>query len=419
MFALAVSGSTVYAGGDFNRIGGRNCHGLAALDPATGLATSWDPGAGMSTGLGIQALAVRGSTVYAGGRFVDIGGQRCPGAAALDSTTGLCIWNSQWNVIGKWVSALAPIGYTLYVGGSAGNLAAVDAGTGIAMGWKPTLEDPSFPDVAALALSGRTVYVGGHFTGAGGESRSNLAAIDAVTGVTTDWNPGADGYVRVLLTSGTTMYVGGEFTTIGGQSSRGLAAFAIEDLPVPTLVTRFEAEPTAAGVQIRWQFQQPELVASTTLERATNTIGPWTALTLASSRTGVATEALDANVADGATYLYRLTANLTDGTHATFGPISAATLAAVKVSGLTGIVPNPVATNARIDFALARAENVRISVVDVTGREAARLADGPMAAGTYSLIWDGRKANARVPAGVYYVRWNAGGKTMNRKLVML
>jgi hypothetical protein len=36
--ALAVSGSTVYAGGSFDIIGGRERHGIAALDATTGLA---------------------------------------------------------------------------------------------------------------------------------------------------------------------------------------------------------------------------------------------------------------------------------------------------------------------------------------------------------------------------------------------
>ena len=38
MHALAVSGSTVYAGGSFTSIGGEERHGIAALDATTGLA---------------------------------------------------------------------------------------------------------------------------------------------------------------------------------------------------------------------------------------------------------------------------------------------------------------------------------------------------------------------------------------------
>ena len=41
--ALAVSGSTLYVGGDFTIVGGQTRMGLAALSTATGEATSWNP----------------------------------------------------------------------------------------------------------------------------------------------------------------------------------------------------------------------------------------------------------------------------------------------------------------------------------------------------------------------------------------
>lgn len=88
-------------------------------------------------------------------------------------------------------------------------------------------------------------------------------------------------------------------------------------------------------------------------------------LALESHKTAAATEALDATVVTGATYYYHLTADLSDGTRAVFGRIGAAALLAMKVSDLTGIIPNPASSSARIDFALARQEKVRISVVDV------------------------------------------------------
>ena len=190
------------------------------------------------------------------------------------------------------------------------------------------------------------------------------------------------------------------------------------DHTTPTLLARFEAEVTSAGVLLRWQFGEPERIVSEALERAANQVGPWMPLALESHRTAEATEALDPTAAAGETYYYRLTANLSDGTRAVFGPISAIAVLAVKVSGLTGIAPNPASASAKIDFALVREERVRISVVDIAGREAAILADGQMAPGSYSMLWDGRQGSTRLPAGVYFVRWTSAGKTMNRKLVL-
>ena len=193
----------------------------------------------------------------------------------------------------------------------------------------------------------------------------------------------------------------------------------MQDSPTPTLLARFDAEVTSAGVQLRWQFGEPGRVISVALERASNRDGPWMPLTLESRRTADATEALDQTASAGETYYYRLTANLIDGTHATFGPISAEAVRAEKFSGLTGIAPNPASGNAQINFALVRRERVRISVVDITGREAALLADGQMAPGNYSMLWNGCSADRRVPAGTYFVRWTSAAATMNRKLVIL
>ena len=79
VYALAVSGSTIYAGGGFYTIGGQPRDGVAALDANTGLATAWNPYANDQ----VHALAISGSTVYVGGDFTTIGGQPRTGIAAL------------------------------------------------------------------------------------------------------------------------------------------------------------------------------------------------------------------------------------------------------------------------------------------------------------------------------------------------
>jgi trimeric autotransporter adhesin len=231
--ALALSGSTLYVGGDFTSIAGQPRASLAALDAGTGQATSWNPGTSLEfegePGL-VRALLVDGSTVFAGGQFAAVGGQPRVNLAAIDASTGGVLgWNPG---AGGTVYALAVSGSDVFVGGSfstiAGqslnNLAAIDIASGLAIPWNPS---PSGP-VHALAISGSSVYVGGSFSSIGGQPRNGLAAINPESGNATEWNPNPTRFcqtsVATLSVSGSTVYVGGSFTSIGGQPRMDIAA---------------------------------------------------------------------------------------------------------------------------------------------------------------------------------------------------
>src|SRR5438128_2631663 len=84
--ALAVRGTTVDSGGEFSGGAGQPRSRAAALDAVTGLATAWNPTATGSSNAYVSALAVSGTTVYAGGAFTSIGGQPRTYMAALDAT---------------------------------------------------------------------------------------------------------------------------------------------------------------------------------------------------------------------------------------------------------------------------------------------------------------------------------------------
>src|SRR5207244_4128438 len=128
-------------------------------------ATDWDPNANYD----VVALAVSGTTVYAGGVFSAVGGQTRERIAALDATTGL------------------------------------------ATTWNPD----AIAEVYALAVSGSTVYAGGAFyiphdpevnpPSIGGAFRNYIAALDATTGYATGWAPDANGLVTTLAVSGSTV----------------------------------------------------------------------------------------------------------------------------------------------------------------------------------------------------------------------
>jgi len=84
--ALALTGDTVYAGGEFDRVNGSTPRQrVAAFDRQNGAARAWDPGADGP----VLSLAAHGSSVFAGGDFAHVNGSvPRAGLAALDAQGG-------------------------------------------------------------------------------------------------------------------------------------------------------------------------------------------------------------------------------------------------------------------------------------------------------------------------------------------
>jgi hypothetical protein len=226
---LSVSGNSVYAGGEFSIIGGQTRNFIACLDSTTGLSTNWNPNA---DGI-IYTMSAKGNSIFVGGNFRTIGGQTRLRIACLDAATGLVTnWNPNPNGPNITVYVLSISGNKVYAGGifdSMGgqpryNIACLDATTGHATDWNLNMKR-SLVDVPILdiAISGNSVYVGGRFTSIGGQTRNNIACIDATSGLATDWNPNANGTVSALSVNGNNLYVGGGFTSIGGQTRNYIA----------------------------------------------------------------------------------------------------------------------------------------------------------------------------------------------------
>ena len=193
IYALALSGTTLYAGG--GTVIGKS-H-LGALDVSSGLALpAFNP---PQTSGSVRVLAVSGSTLYAGGQFTTLGGQSRNGLAALATTTGaLSAWTPDLPA-DSTIDALAVAGTSLLAGGSV--VAALDA-AGTRLTWRPQ----PLGQVNALASNGTSVYIGGALTGVGSPigQIAHLARVKPDGSLDTGFNPAPNGDVNSLALSGTT-----------------------------------------------------------------------------------------------------------------------------------------------------------------------------------------------------------------------
>jgi hypothetical protein len=223
--ALAISDSTLIFSGGFTAVDGQPARYCAEVELTTRRTTQFRP----RPELPVEAIGVAGGVVFVGGPFFSIGPEWQPRAdiAALDLSTGrLSSWDPHAN--STIILSIVPTHGRIYVGGyftgiggqARACLAALDTTTGLATDWDPSPNSA----VGSLEVVGDTLYVGGYFTSAGGQSRSRLASFDLNTGAVTSWNPSAESDVYDVRVSGGTAYVSGFFWHIGGLPRKGLAA---------------------------------------------------------------------------------------------------------------------------------------------------------------------------------------------------
>ena len=89
-------------------------------------------------------------------------------------------------------------------------------------------------------------------------------------------------------------------------------------------------------------------------------------------------------------------------------------------SGITGIGPNPFWPRTGVQFHLAEAGRVRLTVHDASGRKVATLAEGRFDAGRHKLEWDGRASRGSpVSAGVYFVRLTTKERSWTSRAILI
>ncbi len=228
VYALAVSGSDLYAGGYFTSAGGVPATNIAKWD-----GSSWSLGSGMEGYPGYRppavcALSVSDSGVYAAGGLDD---PRGPSYGCIFKWDG-----SSWSTLSSWlqdpVEALAVLGNHLYAGGYF-SIATWDGSSWSAL--SPVTGVNGSLD--GLAVSGSNVYAAGWFTTAGGMAAASIAKWNgsnwsALGSGMTNTGGGIYRPVCALAVSGSDLYAGGYFGAAGDVAAANLTSFFCERKPL-------------------------------------------------------------------------------------------------------------------------------------------------------------------------------------------
>ena len=242
--SLVVHNNQVYAGGEFSIVNeGQPTQAtrnrLASFDKVSGQVTSWNPNMDGH----VFALALDGDTLYAGGQFSTVTGGARNRLAAYDLTNlsvgeGLIGWNPLSNA--SQVDGLLVHNGHLYVGGNftevqpgpPGNrvhIAAYSLPTRTLDAWNPNVNVGI--RVESIAAGNGKIFFVGNFTQVdGGTGRANAAAFNEAgfgAAVLDSWNPNLNGIAEHITYHNNKLYMGGAFTVINGGTPR--TRFAVVD----------------------------------------------------------------------------------------------------------------------------------------------------------------------------------------------
>ena len=222
--ALAVFGADLFAGGYFKTATNTGGSAVTVNYVARWNGTNWSAfGSAMNNS--VSALVASGSGVYAGGNFY--WATNSGGAALI--VNNVAEWNgSSWSALGAGidgsVEALAVSGSDLYAGGffvTAGGTNANRIAKWNGNSWS-ALGSGLNSQVNALAVSGSDVYAGGHFTTAGGTNANRIARWNG-----SSWSALGGGLVgtfdsvTAVAVSGSNVYMGGHIGDSDEQWWRG------------------------------------------------------------------------------------------------------------------------------------------------------------------------------------------------------
>ncbi len=443
VYAIAASGSDVYVGGSFNLLGD-NTTSVKSIAKWNG--TEWSAlTSGVSNGVNntVYAIAVSGTNVYIGGNFVTLGDGTTSAKHIVkwDGSSWAALTSGGSNGVDNDVWTISISGTDVYVGGSftvlgdgvtvANHIAKWDGNSWSTLGSGATNGIGGL--VNSTSVNGTDLYAGGYFTFLGNGTSVNYLAKWNGTNWSAVGNGGSDviNSLQVSTTEGV-MYLGGAFTTLNSSvSANHIGTFTDSDNSLPVELTSFTASLSGFTTTLVWQTATEVNNYGFDVERREKLKGNsknWETIYFVmgkgNSNSPQKYSFIDADNLDGIIQ-YRLKQIDTDGNIEYSPVVEVETGSAPKEFSLSQNFPNPFNPSTKIKYSipsLALRESVSegrvrvlLKVYDILGNEIATLVNEEKPPGVYEVEFDG----SQLSSGVYFYSLNAGNFSQVKKLILL
>ena len=191
--------------------------------------------------------------------------------------------------------------------------------------------------------------------------------------------------------------------------------------PNAVALASFSAAATPVGLLLSWVTGWENDHAGFHVERAAEGTADYDRLTRTLITPPGPYRFLDAGVAPGSTWNYRLVAVSLSGESTVHGPITATAGPMSSARGGLRLAahpnPWPASRNLEIVYEAGPPAPIQLRIFDPAGRLVRALSVQTSERGAQSLHWDGRDASGRIiPAGVYFLELEAAGQRITSKL---
>ena len=204
------------------------------------------------------------------------------------------------------------------------------------------------------------------------------------------------------------------------------SGYSIDNL-APMAPSGFVGQETETGIALSWNEPVDEDFKYFALYRSTTSgFDPHSTEPLA---TITENNFIDADVAIGTTYYYRLSAFDFSGNESDYTDELATVVTRVDGGAEKGVptdfalmqnFPNPFNPSTAIRFALPYAAKITLNIYNLQGILVRSLVSDKLNAGYHNIIWDGRdSAGQLVSAGTYICRLTSGSESITKKMVLL